>query len=154
MEQITISSPWSTNTNEDILRNTPYLPIPIIQLQAITVVFDNGVLEPGKWLTLTKPPSVTNGTPLPDIQLHTKLSSSSSSSRSNRLFGGIVIGVLPYDPEQWTVTETEWSKLEKACYLKNKDGKCCVVLMEDGKDNSDIPLCPLKGESCYYYNYY
>ena len=145
MEEINILPPWSTSTNDDTLRNIPCLPIPLIQSQTTTVVFDNGVLEPEKWLTGTKLPTETNQLPVdnaPDNHLLDKL----SSIRSSHLFGGVVIGATPYTPGQWLFSETEWNSLEKACCLRNREGKSCVVSMEDGKDNSDMPLCPLKGE--------
>ena len=124
---------WSKEGGDSALDGLPVLPTPLILSQNTTVVFDNGTLVP-KWMKEATSVSRTHCDQFPSVD-------------ASSFASGIAVGLTPYEPGQWSFSETDWKELEDLCLSENFEGDSCVLFMQGGDDNSGPPLCPLNGRS-------
>lgn len=137
-EQVEISHLLPCNTCDDLFRNVPHLPIPILVAQQTSVIFDNGVVDSNRWLSNERPTTHTHKDNI--NQFFSTLSDSKLNSS-----GEVVIGAKPYAPEVWPIEESEWSTLEDYV-VSNEEKKTCILFMRKDQDNSATPLCSVNGD--------
>ena len=141
-----VNPPWSSQTSEEALRNVPCLPIPFFGAQNTTVIFDNGIPEPEKWINKNKEilKSLTSRSlPKPSIQSPNVVSGQTKNSN-----GQLIVGVVPYVPCHLKLGENGWRRLEEFCFsdeAEDKGIKPAVLYMGGDADNSRSPLCPING---------